>query len=93
MVLLLDHKQRAAMKILIWLRKKQVRQMQVSFSMQVSELYRHSLRVWTEEVSDKSATQQIRSKEVSLISRPSVQWQGNKDGLQNKSVFGFEKLF
>jgi len=60
--------------------------------MHVSEHYRHSLGVWTE-VSDKSATQQLRAKELSFISRPPVQWQGDRDGLQNKSVFVLEKLF
>lgn len=69
--------------------KNQERQVQISFSMQVSEHYRHSLGVRTE-VRDKTATQQIQAKELSFISRPLVQWQEDGDGLQNKSVFVFE---
>lgn len=57
---------------------------------QASEHYRHSLG---EIASDKSFPQQTGVKELSFISRSPVQWQGDRSGLQNNSVFGFEKSF
>lgn len=57
---------------------------------QVSEHYRHNLG---EVVSDKSAPQQTGVQELSFISRSPLQWQSDRAGLQNNSVFGFEKLF
>lgn len=72
--------------------KNQERQMQASFSVQVSKHYKHGLGVWAEVVSDKSSTQEIWAKELSFIPRSPVQWQEDRDGLRNKSVFGFENL-
>lgn len=69
--------------------KNQERQIQISFSMQVSEHYRHSFGVWVGGGSDKSATQEIQAKELSLFL--GLLYSGRTDGLQNKPVFGFEK--
>lgn len=67
-----------------------MRQIQISFSVQASEHYRHSLGVWAEGGSDKSATQEIQAKELSLFL--GLLYSGREtDGLQNKSVLGFEK--
>lgn len=71
------------MKILMWLIK-------IKRQTQASEQYRNSLG---EVVSDKSAPQQTGVKELSFISRSPVQWQGDRGGLKNNAVFGFEKLF
>lgn len=80
MVILLKHN---LMKILMWLRK-------IKRQTQASEQYRDSLG---EVVSDKSSPQQTGVKELSLISRFPVLWQGDRSGLKNNSVLDFEKLF